>query len=97
MKRENTSSKPKRIKAPEELALPREGFARPCQVAHAFGISRATLYNRVASGSFPQPQKDGSRISKWPVSLVREYLAAQGGTVNAFPQESQGNQPTPAS
>ncbi len=88
----------KRRSSPTEkdLSLPREGFARPCQVAHAFGISRATLYNRISAGSFPAPQKDGKRISKWPVSVVREHLAAQGGTVS-YRQENPDNQPTPAS
>ena len=74
-----------------KLSLPAEGFARPAQVAHAFGVSRATLYNWIKGGSFPGPQKHGERISVWPVEIVREHIKALNR--GAHPD----NPPTPAS
>jgi predicted DNA-binding transcriptional regulator AlpA len=75
--------KHKRQKRVKDLSLPFEGFARPAQVARAFGISEATLYKRIKEGKLPKPEKDGARITRWPVSVIRECLADQGGTVFA--------------
>lgn len=54
--------------------LPKEGFARPAQVAFAFGVSTTTIYNWVRKGIFPAPQKLGERITVWPVDLIRHHL-----------------------
>ena len=78
------------------LDLPPEGFARPDQVAYAFGVSIATIYNYVKAGKLPKPEKDGARITRWPVSVIRECLAKQGGSI-CQPQAHQDNQPIPAS
>lgn len=86
----------KREKQPRDLSLPMEGFARPAQVAHAFGVSRATLYNYIKDGKIPKPEKDGERISRWPVSVIRECLKKQGGSVFSR-QVSLDNPPMPAS
>ena len=64
----------------KDLSLPREGFARPAQVAHAFGVSLGTLYNYIKKGKIPAPEKDGARIVRWPVSVIRQCLAEQGGS-----------------
>lgn len=80
----------------KDLRLPLEGFVRPDQVAHAFGVSRGTLYNYIKKGKIPQPEKDGARISRWPVSVIRECLAQQGGSVSC-PPRSQDSPPTLAS
>lgn len=69
----------------QSMNLPAEGFVRPAQVARAFGVSRTTLYNRIKDGVLPPPQKDGSRISRWPVALIRKILAEQGGSVYQEP------------
>jgi predicted DNA-binding transcriptional regulator AlpA len=84
------------MKNANELSLPMEGFVRPRQVAHAFGVSRGTLYNYIKAGKIPKPEKDGSRISRWPVSVIRECLAAQGGSVSSR-QGNQDSRPIPAS
>lgn len=63
------------------LDLPAEGFVRPAQVARAFGYSLPTLYRRINDGAIPPFEKDG-RVSRWPVGVIRDCLAAQGGTVN---------------
>ena len=73
----------KREQKLRDLSLPLEGFARPAQVAHAFGVSRATLYNYIRAGKIPKPEKDGARISRWPVAVIRECLEQQGGSVFA--------------
>lgn len=79
----------------KNLTLPVEGFARPAQVAFAFGISRGTLYKRIKDGKFPPPEKIGGRISRWPVSVIREHLVREGGSV--LVPGCQDSQPTPAS
>ena len=86
----------KREKPLRDLSLPMEGFVRPAQVAHAFGVSRSTLYNYIRDKKIPAPQKDGERISRWPVAVIRACLAEQGGSVFAR-QGHQDNPPTPAS
>jgi Predicted transcriptional regulator len=83
-------SEKKHIKQQKDLSLPLEGFARPAQVAHAFGVSVPTLYNYIKSGKLPAPDKDGSRISRWPVAVIRECLVKQGGSVFS-PQVNQDN------
>ena len=79
----------------KNLTLPEEGFARPAQVAFAFGFSRATLYRRIKEGKFPPPEKIGERISRWPVSVIREHLVREGGSV--LGPDCPDSQPTPAS
>lgn len=54
--------------------LPKEGRARPAQVAFAFGVSRSTINNWIRNGSFPKPNKEGCRYTYWPVEVVREEL-----------------------
>ena len=82
-------------KTRKELSLPVEGFARPDQVAYAFGVSRATLYNYIKDGKIPRPEKDGSRITRWPVSIIRECLERAGGSV--LPQARPDSPPRLAS
>lgn len=50
--------------------LPRE--ARP----GILPFSRATLWRRVAEGTFPKPIKLGG-ITAWPVEVVRAWIEAQ--------------------
>ena len=68
-------------KRPKNLSLPREGFARPAQVAHALGVSEGTVYNYVKKGILPEPLRAGSRCTRWPVAVIRKIIAEQGGTV----------------
>ena len=62
------------IQKNKPLDLPSEGFARPAQVAFAFGVSRGTLYNWIKRGIFPAPQKFGNSMTVWPVDVVRAHL-----------------------
>lgn len=40
-------------------------------------ISAASLWRKVANGSFPAPTKLGARIACWKVGEVREWLDSQ--------------------
>jgi predicted DNA-binding transcriptional regulator AlpA len=80
----------------KDLSLPLEGFARPAQVAFALGVCRATLYNYIRQGKFPEPERDGKRITRWPVAVIRECLKRQGGSVFE-PSGHPDSQPTSAS
>ena len=45
----------------------------------ATGWSRATLYRRIADGTFPSPVKINSHMARWPSRAVREYLDRVAG------------------
>ncbi len=53
------------------LELPKEGFARPAQVAFYLGVSRTTVYDMVRDGRLPAPLKMGTRVTVWPVKIIR--------------------------
>ena len=42
-------------------------------------FSAASIWRKVAAGSFPQPVKLGVRTTAWRVSDVRAWLVAQAG------------------
>ena len=66
--------------ASKYLDLPKEGFCRAPQFAHALGISESLLWAWVRDGKLPQPQKiEGARITRWPVDIARAAILAQGG------------------
>lgn len=56
-------------------------------------LSRATIYRRIKSGSFPAPAKDG-RCSLWEESQVRAYAARL--LQQRQHEKSQACQPNPA-
>jgi predicted DNA-binding transcriptional regulator AlpA len=43
------------------------------QIYSALGISKQTLYRRIAAGEFPKPRKFG-RTSRWSLDTVRDAL-----------------------
>ena len=45
------------------------------------GISRPSIYRRMAKGEFPQPVRMGTRCTRWPASAVREWVEAQQAAV----------------
>ena len=69
------------MKKAKDLSLPLEGFARLDQVLHAFGIRKTTLYERIKQGKMPAPIKGDLRMNRWPVAVIRECLAKEGGSV----------------
>ena len=43
------------------------------------GLSKASIYRKVASGEFPQPVQLGTRCTRWRAGDVTAWAAAQGG------------------
>lgn len=84
------------MKKEKILDIPKEGFCRAEQFAHALGISESLLWQWVKDGTLPAPEKlEGARITRWPVNVARKAIAAQGGYV--YQPTHQGNQPIAAS
>ena len=50
-------------------------FLRLIHVRHRTGLSRSTLYARIAAGKFPKPVPLGGRAVGWLESEVEAYLA----------------------
>jgi predicted DNA-binding transcriptional regulator AlpA len=58
-------------------SLPASGYVRQHQLIGAvLPFSAATLWRRVADGSFPQPVKLSPRITAWRVEDVRAWMAS---------------------
>ena len=51
-------------------------YRRP-HVEHVTGLSRSTIYAKVAAGSFPKPVKLGARAVGWRESDILEWLASR--------------------
>ena len=61
-----------RPKAPV-IALDQKGRLGTDNVLAVANWSHSTLYNRIAAGQFPSPQKDGRR-NFWTTDVVRKAL-----------------------
>jgi len=80
------SSKPKQsIKPPPFDVLPESAYIRESQLVYdpkrpAFPaplpFSAATLWRKVAAGTFPRPVKLSTRVTAWRVAEVRKFLKA---------------------
>lgn len=44
-------------------------------VERMVGMKRSTIYSRISAGRFPEPEKNGARISAWRESDVRAWMA----------------------
>jgi prophage regulatory protein len=52
------------------------GYIRQSQlIPHVLPFSAATLWRKVADGTFPAPVKLGARITAWEANAVREWMA----------------------
>ena len=47
------------------------------EVQSRFGISKTTIYRKVAEGSFPPPIKIGVRAVRWSEAEIAEWLKAR--------------------
>lgn len=78
----------KQANTPADKSKRRSGHAKPRQplisldspgrlytghVLAVAGISAASLFNRIKSGAFPQPRKDG-RLNWWPTHEIKTAL-----------------------
>jgi predicted DNA-binding transcriptional regulator AlpA len=56
------------------LTLPETGYVRLPTVLHVYPVSRATWWQGVRDGRYPQPVKLGPRITAWRVADIRRLL-----------------------
>jgi len=59
---------------------------RICTVLNRTGLSRSTLYRKMADGSFPRQVKLGEHSSGWRESAINRWIADPAG----FREESAG-------
>lgn len=60
----------------ETSALP-EGFVSIPELVRRSSLSRATIYNLVASGELPKPSKLTKRRVGFPVAVARAFLTSR--------------------
>lgn len=51
-----------------------EEFCRLPEVIRLTGLSRSTIYHKIAKGTFPEPKRLGSRLSMWRRGHIRAWL-----------------------
>jgi predicted DNA-binding transcriptional regulator AlpA len=77
----------KTIQPPAFDALPESAFIRESQLVYGskrpefpapLPFSAATLWRKVAAGTFPKPVKLSQRVTCWKVSEVRTWMRTQG-------------------
>lgn len=51
---------------------------RAKEVANMLSVCKATIYNWLKKGSFPEPIKIGDRVVGWPVDLIEKWLEEKG-------------------
>lgn len=69
-------TQPERRQPIEAAALP-DALLRMANVEAQTGLSRPTIYRKIAAGEFPQPVRLGRRCSRWSAAAVREWIQAQ--------------------
>jgi prophage regulatory protein len=55
-----------------------EALVKLSTVVEVTGLSRATIYRKVAESHFPQPVKLGARCTRWRAGDVSTWLKSQG-------------------
>ncbi len=59
----------------EKFILPEEGYIRISDVIKVIPLGKSTIYAKIAKGEFPPPIKISSRVSAWPVDVIRQVIA----------------------
>ncbi len=82
------SNQPKRTSKPPAFdVLPESAFIRESQLVYGpkrpefpapLPFSAATLWRKVAAGTFPKPVKLSHGVTCWKVSEVRTWMRTQG-------------------
>lgn len=49
------------------------GMFNPVSLARHIGVSRAQLYQMMATGRVPQPLRLSERVIRWPAEMVRQW------------------------
>lgn len=65
------------IQTVDSLRIP-EALLKIQVVSAVAGLSKSTIYRKVADGTFPAPIKDGSRCTRWVAAKVSNWLKAKG-------------------
>ncbi len=66
-----TLALPESLHPEQRLKLP--------QVSALTGKGRTKIYAEIKAGTFPAPERDGPRCSRWRAADVLAYLAAKRG------------------
>lgn len=70
-KRRNAVTQPLSVIAVDDAQL------RIATVCALTGLGRATIYRKVKEGTFPEPQRQGLRCTRWRALGVRQWLSSQ--------------------
>ncbi|MEJ0098417.1 MAG: AlpA family phage regulatory protein [Pseudomonadota bacterium] len=62
---------------PNELLIP--AYFRMRDLLHITGLSRPTLYRRIATRRFPPPVRLGGRACGWPRAALQAWIADPDG------------------
>lgn len=74
-----TASKPRKpSQQPLQAAQLAEALLRLSTVVAITGLSRSSIYARLAASQFPQPIRLGARCTRFRAADVQAWLAAQG-------------------
>lgn len=65
--------------SPDYSSLPAEAFLRLPNVLTLVGLSRASVYAKIAEHRFPSPIKLGAHASRWRMGDIRAWLADPTG------------------
>lgn len=58
---------------PANTAYRAGSMLRLTELCELLSISRSTIYNRVAEGSFPEPVRIGERMVRWPIEAIQAW------------------------
>jgi prophage regulatory protein len=64
---------------------PGVSMLRRCDVQCRTGLSRSTIYRRVAEGTFPKPVSLGGRTVGWIAAEIQDWLERQIAASRATP------------
>lgn len=72
----NPTRQPEKRQPIEAGNLP-DALLKLATVEAMTGLSRPSIYRRLALGEFPEPVRLGRRCTRWPAAAVREWIQAQ--------------------
>lgn len=61
----------------------KDALLRRQEVERLCGISRSTLWSRIAAGTFPPPLKTGARSRHWLASAINAYIEQTAAAAKA--------------
>jgi len=61
----------------QPVSLREVGFIRQAQLLTIVPFSSATLWRKVADGSFPAPVKLSPRVTAWEIAKVRQWIESR--------------------